>query len=163
MTNAYKIRMGVLCGRGLAAADKTGFSDPYAVIRINDKKHTTKVIKQTLNPDWHYEFDINLKPSSIPLLINITVWDKDRLGRDFLGEVNIPFKNVFDRNAGGSNSGVARHYADAENQPGWYVLAKRTEKNNVSGEIAIKFGFVEQHIRPCEQYMELWDSFNFQQ
>ncbi|KAI8068005.1 C2 domain-containing protein [Gongronella butleri] len=158
-----KLRMGVICGRGLAAADKTGFSDPYAVIRINDKKHTTKVVKQTLDPDWNYEFDISIKAGNVPVLINVTVWDKDRLGRDFLGEINIPFKNVFDRNAGGANDGVARHYADPENHEGWYTLHKRMEKNNVSGEIAIKFGFIEQTVRPCEAYMQFWQSLGFAQ
>ncbi|KAI8336263.1 C2 domain-containing protein [Chlamydoabsidia padenii] len=149
--NTLKLRMGVVAARGLAAADKSGFSDPYAVIRINSKKYTTKVIKQTLDPEWNFEFDINMHPGRLPVLINITVWDKDTFGRDFLGEVTVPFKNVFDRNAGGSADGVARHYGDPENQTAWYTLNKRTEKSNVSGEVCLRFGFMENVIRPYEE------------
>ncbi|KAI8099528.1 C2 domain-containing protein [Halteromyces radiatus] len=156
-SDTLTLRMGVIEARNLAAADKTGFSDPYAVIRINSKKYTTKVVKQTLDPVWNFEFDINMHPGRLPALINITVWDKDTFGRDFLGEVTVPFKNVFDRNAGGSADGVARHYGDSENQSAWYTLNKRTEKNNVSGEISLRFGFMEKVIRPCEEYMAAWD------
>ncbi|CAO3619168.1 unnamed protein product [Cunninghamella echinulata] len=158
MSDKLKLRIGVLAAKNLFPADKTGFSDPYAVIRINGKKYTTSVIKQNLNPEWNYEFDISLAHNKIPTLINITVWDRDMFGRDFLGEVNIPFKNIFDRNAGGSIDGCARHYSDPENQSAWYNLSKRTEKNNVTGEIAIRFGFNESIIRNCEQYMEAWDT-----
>lgn len=134
-----------------ADRDKTGLSDPYAVIRINGKKYTTNVMKQTLDPEWNFEFDIKMHPGQLPNLINITVWDKDTFGRDFLGEVSVPFKNVFDRNAGGSADGVARHYGDPDNQAAWYTLNKRTEKNNVSGEIYMRFGFLEKAIRPYEE------------
>ncbi|KAG0171899.1 Multiple C2 and transmembrane domain-containing protein 2 [Apophysomyces sp. BC1034] len=149
--SGLKLRIGIVGGRNLAAADKTGFSDPYAVVRINQKKYSTKVIKQTLDPVWNYEFEINIVQGKLPTLVSVTVWDKDTFGRDFLGEVTIPFKNVFDRNAGGLSDGVARHYADPANQAAWYTLNKRSEKNNVSGEILIKFGFMESHVRDCEQ------------
>ncbi|KAI8391800.1 C2 domain-containing protein [Radiomyces spectabilis] len=151
-----KLRIGIISARGLAAADKTGFSDPYVVMRINEKKYTTKVIKQTLDPVWDAEFDIPIHPGKLPVLVNFTVWDKDTFGRDFLGDVNIPFKNVFDRNAGGVSDGLARHYKDPENQSAWYTLAKRSEKNNVSGEMQIKFGFIEDHTRDPQQYEEAW-------
>ncbi|KAF7727298.1 Multiple C2 and transmembrane domain-containing protein 2 [Apophysomyces ossiformis] len=149
--SSLKLRIGIVGARNLAAADKTGFSDPYAVVRINQKKYSTKVIKQTLDPVWNYEFEINIVQGKLPTLVSITVWDKDTFGRDFLGEVTIPFKNVFDRNAGGLSDGVARHYADPANQAAWYTLNKRSEKNNVSGEILVKFGFMESHVRDCEQ------------
>ncbi|CAO3616193.1 unnamed protein product [Cunninghamella blakesleeana] len=158
MSNKLKLRIGVLAAKDLFPADKTGFSDPYAVIRINGKKYTTGVVKQNLNPTWNFEFDISLSHNKIPNLINITVWDKDMIGRDFLGEVSIPFKNIFDRNNGGSIDGCARHYSDPENQSAWYTLNKRMEKNNVSGDISLKFGFHEETIRNCEQYMEAWDT-----
>ncbi|KAI8376351.1 C2 domain-containing protein [Radiomyces spectabilis] len=156
MASNLKLRIGVLAARQLAAADKSGLSDPYAVVRINSKKYKTKVIDQTLDPVWNFEFDVPLEPGKLPTLINITVWDKDTFGRDFLGEVSIPFKNIFDRNAGGLSDGVARHYSDEANQTAWYTLNKRTEKNNVSGEVAIKFGFMEGYIRQYEEYDRVW-------
>lgn len=117
----------------------------------SEKKYSTKVIKQTLDPVWNYEFEIKLQPSKLPSLFNITIWDKDTFGRDFLGEVSIPVKNIFDRNNGGLSDGVPRHYNDPLNQPQWYMLNKRMEKNNVSGEVQIKFGFLEEHVRDPQQ------------
>ncbi|ORZ22987.1 hypothetical protein BCR42DRAFT_458568 [Absidia repens] len=114
---------------------------------FSHNQYTTKIIKQTLDPEWNFELDINIHPGRLPALINITVWDEDFLGRDFLG-----------RNNGGSADGMARHYGDPENQTAWYTLNKRTEKNNVSGEICLRFGFMEKAIRPCEEYMKAWMS-----
>ncbi|KAG0171780.1 Multiple C2 and transmembrane domain-containing protein 2 [Apophysomyces sp. BC1034] len=151
-----KLRVGLISARGLAAADKTGFSDPYAVARVNGKKYTTKVIKQTLDPIWDYAFEIPIQQGKLPTLISIAVWDKDTFGRDFLGEISIPVKNMFDRNNGGFSDGVPRHYADPANQAAWFTLNKRSEKNNVSGEIQIKFGFMEQHVRDYQQYLDAW-------
>ncbi|KAI9312757.1 C2 domain-containing protein [Dichotomocladium elegans] len=123
----------------------------------SDKKYSTKVVKQTLDPVWNYEFDIPVDPTTRP--INVTVWDKDTFGRDFLGEVSIPFKNCFDRNAGGISGGIPRHYRDPENMAQWYTLGKRAEKNNVSGEVQLKFGIVEEHIRNPQQYIDVWNHY----
>ncbi|KAI8145029.1 C2 domain-containing protein [Fennellomyces sp. T-0311] len=152
-----KLRINVVGARNLAAADKTGFSDPYVVFRVDDKKYTTKVIKQTLDPVWNYEFEIPIGIDKMPRIFNITVWDKDTFGRDFLGEVTIPVKNCFDRNAGGASDGIPRHYNDPHNLAQWFTLNKRTEKSNVSGEVQIKFGFIEQHVRDPQQYIDAWE------
>ncbi|KAI7870791.1 C2 domain-containing protein [Spinellus fusiger] len=122
------------------------------------KKYKTKVIEQSINPEWDYEFEIPMHSSKLPALFCITVWDKDTFGRDFLGEVTIPFKNIFDRNAGGVSDGVPRHYKDPDNRSSWYGLSKRSEKNNVSGDIQIKFGFMEDHVRDNHQYITAWQS-----
>ncbi|CDH60112.1 hypothetical protein RO3G_11620 [Lichtheimia corymbifera JMRC:FSU:9682] len=152
-----QLRISVVGARNLAAADKTGLSDPYAVVRVNEKKYTTKVIKQTLDPRWDYEFDITVDPQRLPRSFNVTVWDKDTFGRDFLGEVTIPFKNCFDRNNNDISGGIPRHFSDPANLPQWYTLGKRAEKNNVSGEIQLKFGFIEKHIRDPQQYIDAWN------
>ncbi|CAB4375890.1 unnamed protein product [Rhizophagus irregularis] len=125
------LRIGVLAARDLAAADKDGFSDPYAVIRIANKKYETAVIKKTLNPVWNSSFDIKLSETNVPPHITITVWDEDRFGRDFLGEITIPIKQIFARNNGGLNDGMPRTFDDPANQPAAYTLQKRTAKNVV--------------------------------
>lgn len=104
-----------------------------------------------MNPVWNFEFDIPIQVGKVPLLFNVTVWDKDTFGRDFLGEVTIPFKNCFDRNALGLSDGIPRHYNDPENKPQWFSLNKRMEKNNVSGDIQMKFGFMEEYVRDPQQ------------
>ncbi|RCH82904.1 hypothetical protein CU097_004396 [Rhizopus azygosporus] len=151
------IRVGIIRARNLAAADKTGFSDPYVVLRVNHKKYKTKAIEQTLDPEWNAHFDIKVAPKKTPTLLSFTVWDKDTFGRDFLGELTIPFKNIFDRNAHGLSDGVPRNYNDPLNYEAYYALSKRSEKNNVSGEICLKFGFYEEHIGDPKRYADAWE------
>ncbi|GES78242.1 phosphatidylserine decarboxylase [Rhizophagus clarus] len=133
--------IGVLAARDLAAADKDGFSDPYAVIRIANKKYETAVIKKTLNPVWNSSFDIKLSETNVPPHITITVWDEDRFGRDFLGEITIPIKQIFARNNGGLNDGLPRAFDDPANQPAAYTLQKRTAKNVVKASLPDKIYF----------------------
>ncbi|RIB13834.1 C2 domain-containing protein [Gigaspora rosea] len=152
------LRIGVLSARELAAADKDGFSDPYAVIRVANKKYATAVIKKNLNPIWNTTFDIKLVENVIPPHITITVWDKDRFGRDFLGEVTIPIKQVFARNAGGLNDGLPRAFDDPENMPSAYTLQKRSAKQDVKGDIILKFGIVDNHNRSLEELRCIWES-----
>jgi Ca2+-dependent lipid-binding protein len=56
----------VLSARSLPAADANGFSDPYAVLELVDadsgkplkppRKHRTKTVHKTLNPQWNEAF-----------------------------------------------------------------------------------------------------------
>ncbi|KAI8974441.1 C2 domain-containing protein [Pilobolus umbonatus] len=124
---------------------------------ISHKKYTTKSIEQTLNPEWNTFFDIKLTPKKVPSLLAFTVWDKDTFGRDFLGEITIPFKNIFDRNNQGLSDGVPRNYEDPNNYPAYFTLGKRSEKNNVSGEICLKFGIKEDHIGDPKRYADAWE------
>jgi hypothetical protein len=119
----------------------------------SDKKYTTQYVKQTLNPDWDFHFDINLSPSRAPKHITVTLWDKDTFGRDFMGEIMIPFRNVFDRNQGDAAGGLPMNYKDPANQPIWFILHKRSEKDNVKGQVMMKFGFVEDVIRSPTEYV----------
>ncbi|CAG8456516.1 3152_t:CDS:2 [Funneliformis mosseae] len=151
------LRIGVLAARDLAAADRDGFSDPYAVIRVANKKYETAVIKKTLNPVWNTSFDIKLSEANLPPLIVITVWDEDRFGRDFLGEITIPIKQVFARNNGGLNDGQPRTFDDPANQPAAYTLQKRTARNDVKGDIILKFGLVDNKNRSLEDLWYFWE------
>ncbi|CAG8718476.1 8388_t:CDS:2, partial [Racocetra fulgida] len=135
-----------------------GFSDPYAVIRIANKKYETAIIKKNLNPIWNTTFDIKLVETVIPPHITITVWDKDRFGRDFLGEVTIPIKQIFARNAGGLNDGLPRTFDDPENMPSAYTLQKRNAKQDVKGDIILKFGIVDSQNRSLEELRCLWET-----
>lgn len=126
--------------------------EPSISACLSHKKYKTKSIKQTLNPVWNAHFDIKVAPRKTPTLLAFTVWDKDTFGRDFLGEVTIPFKNIFDRNNQGSADGVPRNYNDPNNYEAYFQLSKRSEKNNVSGEICLKFGIVEDHIGDAKRY-----------
>lgn len=154
---AVILRIGVLAARDLAAGDKDGFSDPYAVIRVANKKYETEVIKKSLNPVWNSSFDIKLSEANVPQHITITVWDEDRFGRDFLGEITIPIKQIFARNNGGLIDGQPRTFDDPANQPSAYTLQKRNAKNVVKGDIILKFGIIDNKNRSLEDLCRLWE------
>jgi Ca2+-dependent lipid-binding protein len=76
--------------RGLAKADLFGMSDPFCIVKWGGKEvGRTKVIDETLNPDWDdEEFELPLPddPTSTDLIVE--VWDMDAVGiGDFLGQV----------------------------------------------------------------------------
>jgi len=78
--------VSVRCARGLASMDSNGFSDPYAILFLNGKKHKTRTIMKTLDPTWDAVFSYNLVPGA-PTNLYIQVWDWDRASTDdFLGE-----------------------------------------------------------------------------
>ena len=138
-------------------SDKNGLSDPYAVIRVANKKYETAVIKKTLNPVWNTSFDVKLTESNIPPCITITVWDKDKFSRDYLGEVSIPIKQIFARNNGGLNDGQPRTFEDPKNQPAAYTLYSKSSKHEVKGDIVLKFGIVDNRRRTEEDLYNLWE------
>ncbi|CAG8536548.1 5704_t:CDS:2 [Acaulospora colombiana] len=152
------LRIGIMSARELAPADKDGFSDPYAVIRIANKKYETEIQKKTLNPIWNKFFDVKISENNVPPHVTITVWDHDRFGRDFLGEVTIPIKQVFARNNGGLNDGCPRTYDDHENLPAAYTLQKRSAKNDVRGDVVLKFGIIDANNRSLEELSYLWEN-----
>lgn len=96
----------------LAAMDKNGKSDPYAVITstFNKQRFKTKVCKKTLNPMWNETFDLYVDLSSTFTYlsyvsqptgeVHIRLWDKDRWSKDdFLGEVILPVSSLADGQA----------------------------------------------------------------
>ncbi|KAI2024971.1 phosphatidylserine decarboxylase, partial [Ophidiomyces ophidiicola] len=86
------LRTSVLRGRNLAAKDRNGTSDPYLVVTLGDSRQSTPTISKTLNPEWHVSFDLPVV--GVPLL-ECVCWDKDRFGKDYMGEFDIPLEDLF--------------------------------------------------------------------
>uniref|UniRef100_A0A1D1XHB5 C2 and GRAM domain-containing protein At1g03370 n=1 Tax=Anthurium amnicola TaxID=1678845 RepID=A0A1D1XHB5_9ARAE len=156
------LRIGVLAARDLAIADKNGFSDPYVIVRVGKSKYQTPVISKNLNPVWNQVFDHRLSSTNIPIAITATVWDDDSFGRDFLGEITIPMRRLFDRNSGGGNDGIPRQYDDPRNLPAAYTLQKKTAKSNVKGDIVLKFGFSNTPDRSDDDWIYFWEQYTSQ-
>lgn len=88
--------MGLLSGEiikadNVAAADRSGYSDPYAVVLVNGEKvFKTKTIKKTLNPVWNEQFDTEiLSRTSTQFLLQVFDWDLGPGDDDFLGDVEV--------------------------------------------------------------------------
>ncbi|XP_021349664.1 extended synaptotagmin-2-like isoform X3 [Mizuhopecten yessoensis] len=92
------LRIHVLGAKDLIRADigfaKKGKSDPYAVIKVGAKKFKTKVINNTINPEWNAVFEtiIDIKDGQY---VDIELKDEDPGSKDDdLGCVNIALASV---------------------------------------------------------------------
>ena len=92
--------LSVISANGIIAADKNGFSDPYATSELvfldngenisRTKKHSTKTIKKTLSPEWNAK---EIQWQGITLgnaAVCIKIYDADMVTSELLGTVTIP-------------------------------------------------------------------------
>lgn len=66
----------------------------YLVLRLGDTYQSTPTIMKTLNPEWNVSFDLPIIGVQ-SLLLEATCWDKDRFGKDYLGEFDIALEDIF--------------------------------------------------------------------
>lgn len=92
--------MGILSvtlenAKDLLAADRNGYSDPYAQFVLNGMKvFKSNVQKKTLNPQWMEKFDVEV-PSRVHADFIVQVFDWDRVGAsDKLGQAQIDLKEL---------------------------------------------------------------------
>ena len=78
----------------LIKGDLIGKSDPYAVIKHGAQKYTTKVIKNSHEPEWNYEAQVTI-PDQGDNEVTIDLFDKDRLGKDTpLGSISFETRRL---------------------------------------------------------------------
>lgn len=49
---------------------------------------------KTLNPEWNVSFDLPIVGVQ-SLLLEAVCWDKDRFGKDYLGEFDVALEDIF--------------------------------------------------------------------
>ena len=99
INNMGRLRVDILDGADLPAADRNGKSDPYCRFELNGQEiYKTKVQKKTLNPTWNEFFEVAV-PSRTAAKFTVTVFDYDFADKpDLLGAASInlealdPFK-----------------------------------------------------------------------
>ncbi|KAF1350702.1 phosphatidylserine decarboxylase-domain-containing protein [Delphinella strobiligena] len=126
------LRVEVIKGRNLAPKDKSGTSDPYLVITIGDSRQATSVVPKTLNPEWNQTFDLPVVGVD-SLLLEAVCWDKDRFGKDYMGEFDVAIEDIF------ASGQIVQ-------EPQWYKLhSKKTgkKKSAASGEILLRFSIFD--------------------
>ncbi|ORX87751.1 hypothetical protein BCR32DRAFT_215001 [Anaeromyces robustus] len=134
---SYHLKVEVFEARDLLSKDFNGKSDPYVVLKLGRQKHQTSVIPKTLNPNWGgliFEFEVD-DPTDF---LNISVWDKDMIGKDFLGKTRFPLIDLLPKEEGSRNVVM---FEDEDNEPIWYPLKQRRSREKVSGEILLKIGY----------------------
>jgi len=135
----YHLKVEVFEARDLISKDFNGKSDPYVVLKLGRQKHQTSVIPKTLNPNWGgliFEFEV-VDPTDF---LYISVWDKDMIGKDFLGKTKFPLIDLLPHSTEEGSRNVIM-FDDEDNEPIWYPLKQRRSKEKVSGEILLKIGY----------------------
>ncbi|KAF2681648.1 hypothetical protein K458DRAFT_420415 [Lentithecium fluviatile CBS 122367] len=130
--NGLVLRANVIKGRNLAAKDRSGTSDPYLVLTLGDAKEATPTINKTLNPEWNTTLEFPITGPQA-LLLEACCWDKDRFGKDYMGEFDVILEDVF------QNSQTVQ-------EPKWFPLESRRsgkKKAVVTGEIQIQFSLAD--------------------
>lgn len=117
----------------------------YLVVTLGDARIVTHSVAKTLNPDWNViqELPVN---SINSLVLDVICWDKDRFGKDYMGEFDLALEEIFQNDK-------------PEQEPRWYPLkSKRSGKKSsvVSGEVMLQFTLLDNSDRsaPAEQIME---------
>ncbi|CAI4215074.1 unnamed protein product [Parascedosporium putredinis] len=146
--NGLTLQVSILKGRNLAPKDRSGTSDPYLVLILGDAKVITHSIPKTLNPEWNVVENVPVN-SVQSLLLDVICWDKDRFGKDYMGEFDLALEDIF------SNGDLAQ-------QPKWYPLrSKRRGKKSsvVSGEVQLQFA-LHDTSNPSATPQQVFEKFN---
>ncbi len=90
INNMGSLRVEIMDGADLPAADRNGFSDPYCKFELNEKDvYKTKVQKKTLHPAWNEAFEVAVQ-SRTAAKFKVNVYDYDLADKpDFLGAADI--------------------------------------------------------------------------
>jgi len=104
----------------------------YLVLTLGDAKEATPTINKSLNPEWHTTLDFPISGQQT-LLLEACCWDKDRFGKDYMGEFDVILEDVFQN-------------MQTVQEPKWYSLESRRsgkKKSVVTGEIQIQFSLID--------------------
>ncbi|CAG7559284.1 unnamed protein product [Fusarium equiseti] len=145
--NGLALRVWIIRGKDLAAKDRSGTSDPYIIVSSGESRIVTNDVPKTLNPEWNVSEEIPLT-STQNLILDVICWDKDRFGKDYMGEFDLALEEIF------SNGKV-------EQEPTWYRLkSKRPGKKTsvVSGEVQLQFSLFDS-TNPSATPQEILDKF----
>ncbi|KAK0728495.1 phosphatidylserine decarboxylase-domain-containing protein [Lasiosphaeria miniovina] len=125
--------VNILRARDLAAKDRGGTSDPYLVLSLGEAKHITHAVTKSLHPDWNEQCQLPINGVQ-SLLLDVCCWDKDRFGKDYLGEFDLALEEIFSADE------------KPEQPPRWFPLkSKKPGKKTsvVSGEVLLQFSLVD--------------------
>jgi len=109
------------------------FSIQYLVLTLGDSKHVTHSVPKTLNPEWNEQCQLPISDVH-SLLLDVCCWDKDRFGKDYLGEFDLALEEI--------------QFAQDQTEipPKWFPLkSKRPGKKTgvVSGEVLLQFRLLD--------------------
>ena len=104
----------------------------YLVLTLGDAKEVTSTINKTLNPEWNTTLDLPVT-GALSTLLEVCCWDKDRFGKDYMGEFDVILEDIFQN-------------GQPVQESKWFPLESRRtgkKKSLVTGEILLQFSLVD--------------------
>ncbi|KAI5969773.1 PSD2 [Candida margitis] len=77
------------------ASTSRKFINPVLVAKINDQKKVTHRKTNTNQPSWDDELNISLKRGDLSSILTISVWDKHKRYKNYLGELRLSLEKLF--------------------------------------------------------------------
>ncbi|KAG9039968.1 hypothetical protein FRB95_004440 [Tulasnella sp. JGI-2019a] len=136
------LKVQVVGCSNLLAKDKNGKSDPFVVVGLGRDRFTTPVVKRNLNPEYNSRdatFEFSLYRTTIGHIgaLQFVIWDKDLMGKDYLGEAAISFDDLFKH----QEPSPAFAFDDPRNTE-FAVSVESTRKEAISqGALRLKIGY----------------------
>ena len=95
-TEQMRIVCDIRQAKNLPIMDPNGFSDPYVKVKLISSngsqlsiKRKTKIIKNTLNPEWNETLNIDINSKDKDRRLVVSIWDWDLASRnDFMGSLS---------------------------------------------------------------------------
>ena len=87
-------------GESLVAKDVNGSSDPYFKLKLKTQKWKSPTARQTLNPTYDAAAEFFVAPEDLlvpGVVVKLECWDEDIVGKDFMGEAEVPLRRVVAR------------------------------------------------------------------
>ena len=63
-------------------------------MNLGDARQSTPTVSKNLNPEWNVCFDLLIDGIQSALL-EAVCWDRDRFGKDYLGEFDVVLEEIF--------------------------------------------------------------------
>lgn len=117
------------------------------MVTLGDSRVVTHSVPKTLNPEWNVIEELPIS-SVQSLVLGVICWDKDRFGKDYLGEFDLALEEIFQNES-------------PEQEPRWYPLkSKRPGKKTsiVSGEVQLQFTLIDT-TNPSVTPQQLFEKF----
>jgi phosphatidylserine decarboxylase len=108
------------------------------VVNLGTSKQSTPIISKNLNPEWKICFDMPLV--GVPL-VECICWDRDRWGKDYMGEFDLAVEDIF---------------ANGKPQQEVYILSpiyKAIAANTRSSRNGTSSGQKEAEVRRRQRYL----------
>ena len=64
------------------------------MVTLGDARESTPTISKNINPEWNVSFDLPVAGVQ-SLLLEAVCWDRDRFGKEYLGEFDIALEDIF--------------------------------------------------------------------